>query len=400
MEATQEILVRGVENIYPSKEELEKVLRSGKKIRVYQGFDPSMPNLHLGNYVGLLKLKEFQDLGHEVIFLVGDFTGMIGDPTDKSATRTRLSREQTQKNANNWKEQASRILSFDGANPAKMLFNSAWLDEISFIELMAITSHFTVPQLLERDFFQERIREDKTIYLHEFLYPVAQAIDSVKMDVDLEIGGNDQTFNMLAGRDLMKAMKGKEKFVLSTKLLVDAQGNKVGKTTGNAIFLNMSANEMFGAIMSFPDEVIPLGFELLTLVPLEKIEENKENLTKGEANPMEMKKQLAYEVVKINYGEKLAKEAQEEFERVFQKHEVPEEEILVHKVKPGAVNVIDLLVDSKLAPSRSEAKRLIEQGAVDIDEETITNYQLPITVREGMVIKAGKRRFVKIRVNQ
>ncbi len=232
-----------------------------------------MSSLHLGNFVGLMKLRQFQKLGHEVIFLIGDFTGMIGDPTDKSATRRMLTREETIKNSQTWKEQASRVLEFKGPNAVKFMFNSQWLDKVSFKDLINITSNFTVQQMIERDMFQKRLKEEKPIYLHEFLYPVAQAIDCVDMEVDLEIGGEDQTFNMLAGRTLMKAMKNKEKYVLSTKLLVDKDGNKVGKTTGNALFLDSSPEKFYGGIMSFPDEVINLSFELLTEIPLEGLAE-------------------------------------------------------------------------------------------------------------------------------
>src|SRR4030042_1432341 len=325
MDKINEVLNRGVEKIYPSKKALEKVLRSGKKIKLYQGFDPSMANLHLGSMVGLLKLKQFQDLGHEVIFLVGDFTGMIGDPTDKSATRKRLSRDQVRKNYQSWKNQAGRILCFKGKNPAKWLFNSQWNDKLTFKDLIEISAAFTVQQMLERDFFQKRIKENRPIYLHEFLYPIAQSYDSLYMDVDLEIGGNDQTFNMLCGRTLMKAVKGKEKFVLTTKLLVDLKGEKVGKTTGNALFLNAPPSEMYGGIMSFPDEVIPLSFELLTLISMQKIEEAIRQLKNNQTNPMDLKKQLAFEIVRLNFGEREAKAAQENFKKQFQKKELPKD---------------------------------------------------------------------------
>lgn len=395
MDEISEVLTRGVENIYPSRQTLEKVLRSGKKIKVYQGFDPSMPNLHLGNLVGLLKLRQFQDLGHEVIFLVGDFTGMIGDPTDKSSARPRLTREQVLKNAKNWKEQAGKILDFSGKNPAKLAFNSAWLDKVSFKDLIEITSHFTAQQMLERDFFQRRLKEEKPIFLHEFLYPVAQAIDGVEMNVDLEIGGSDQTFNILAGRNLMKALKGKEKFVLTLKLLVDAQGQKVGKTTGNALFLNASPADLYGGVMSFPDEAIVPGFELLTQVPLEEVRKIEKEVKE---KPMQLKKRLAWEIVKIYHGAQKARKAQEEFEKTFQKREIPEEINICVVEKTKITDDISVLVESGLASSRSESKRLIEQKAVDFDGKTITQNQSPSRIKEGSVIKVGKRKLVKIKI--
>jgi len=383
MDEIKNLLTRGVEKIYPSKEELEKVLRSGKKLRLYQGFDPSMPSLHLGNFVGLMKLRQFQKLGHEVIFLVGDFTGMIGDPTDKSATRKMLTREETVSNSQTWKEQVSRVLNFEGDNPVKLMFNSEWLDKISFKDLIGYTSNFTFQQLIERDMFQKRLKEDKPIYLHEFLYPVAQAIDCVIMDVDLEIGGSDQTFNMLTGRTLMKALKDKEKYVLTTKLLVDAEGNKAGKTTGNALFLDSTPENFYGGIMSFPDEVIALGFELLTEVPLEGIEE------KVIADPMGEKKRLAQEVVKILWGEELAIPSEATFEETFQEKK-PE-----YKTEINPETTLSGTVAFISGASISQAKRLIKEGAVDVNEITITDTNY--APQSGDNIKIGKKTFIKIK---
>jgi tyrosyl-tRNA synthetase len=370
----EEVLTRGVEKIYPSKEALEKVLRSGKRLRLYQGFDPSAPSLHLGNYVGLMKLRQFQKLGHEVIFLVGDFTGMIGDPTDKLAARKQLTREQVLANCENWKKQASKMLDFSGLNPAKWLFNSQWLDKLSFAGLLELACHLTYQQMIKREMFQKRLQKDKDIYLQEFLYPMMQGYDSVAMDVDLEVGGSDQMFNMLIGRDLMKKIKGKEKFVLTTKLLVDKEGKKVGKTTGNALFLNAPAEEFYGGIMSFPDEILILSFELLTNVPLQSIKSLKNN-------PLTMKKRLAWEVTKILYGETAANKSQEEFEKVFQKKEKPTT-MPTFQTSGKSYSLVDLLAATHLAASRSEAKRLIQQKAVDFD---------------GEILQVGKKRFVRIK---
>src|SRR3990167_6591834 len=219
---TNEVLTRGVNQVLPDKKGLADLM-SKRKIKLYQGFDPSAPSLHLGNFVGLMKLRQFQKLGHEVIFLVGDFSGMIGDPTDKLAARTKLTREQVLENAKAWMAQAGKVLDFGGKNPSKIMFNSEWTDKLTQKDLIEITSKLTYQQLIERDMYQERIKSGNAIYLHELLYPVYQGYDSVAMDVDLEIGGSDQVFNMLVGRNLMKAIKGKEKFVLSTKLLVDKE---------------------------------------------------------------------------------------------------------------------------------------------------------------------------------
>jgi tyrosyl-tRNA synthetase len=390
MDQVTELLTRGVEKIYPSHEALEEILRGGKKLRLYQGFDPSMPSLHLGNFVGLMKLRQFQKLGHEVIFLAGDFTGMIGDPTDRLATRRMLTREEARKNIEGWKKQAEKVLDFDGENPVKFKFNSEWNDKVTFKDLIEITAKFTVQQMIERDMFQERLKEGKPIYLHEFLYPVAQAIDCVEMDVDLEIGGSDQTFNMLMGRHLMNAVKGKEKFVLTTKLLVDAKGEKVGKTTGNALFLDSTPEQFYGGVMSFPDEVILLGFEILTEVPFVPSEIEKEVAK----DPLSAKKRLAFEIVKLLWGESSATKAQEEFERVFQKREVFEANIPELLVKPGEKHeIVDVLQLSGFAGSATIAKDLVRHGAVDINGETIVDSHK--IVPSGSIVKVGKKNFIK-----
>lgn len=383
MNKVDEILTRGVAQILPSLGGLKKLMEK-KQITLYQGFDPSMPNLHLGNYVGLLKLRQFQKLGHRVIFLVGDFTGMIGDPTDKTSARKKLTREEVLKNSKAWREQAGRVLDFEGPNKAEVKFNSEWLDKISFKDLIEITSNFTVQQMLERDMFQDRLRKEKPIYLHEFLYPVAQAQDSVQMDVDLEIGGSDQIFNMLAGRTLMKATKSKEKFVLSTKLLVDKEGKKVGKTTGNALFLDSTPENFYAGIMSFPDEVIALGFELLTEVPLERMEE------KISQNPMEEKKRLAFEVVKVLWGENDANRAQDHFEHTFQHGEFSQNTQTILSQK----TLVETIAQIPEVGSKSEAKRLINAGAVDVGGENITD--AGFLVKDGDNIKIGKKIFVKV----
>lgn len=383
-----EVLTRGVEQILPSKEALGDLLKK-EKITLYQGFDPSMPSLHLGNLVGLIKLRQFQKLGHRVIFLVGDFTGMIGDPTDKLAVRKKLTREEVLKNANSWKEQASKVIDFTGDNPAQMIFNSQWLDKISFRDLIEITSNFTVQQMLERDMFQERLQKNAPIYLHEFLYPVAQAIDSVEMKVDLEIGGSDQIFNMLTGRTLAKA-HGKEKYVLAMKLLVDKEGKKVGKTTGNALFLDSNPKDFYAGIMSFPDEVLSLSFEILTECNLEGIEE------KIKKDPMGEKKKLAFEVVKMLWKEDAAQKAQEEFEKTFQKRDLPNE-IKEKEIENTSLPLLDLVFESGLVGSRSEAKRLIQQNAIDVDGKTITEPTVEIKIKDsGTILKIGKTKFIKI----
>lgn len=377
-----EALTRGVQQVLPDKKGLADLMAK-RKIKLYQGFDPSAPSLHLGNFVGLMKLRQFQKLGHEVIFLVGDFTGMIGDPTDKLATRKKMTREQVLDNAKAWYKQAGKVLDFKGDNPAKIVFNSEWSDKVTFKDLIEITSNITVQQMMERDMFQERLKNNTPIYLHEFLYPIAQGYDCVVMDVDLEIGGNDQLFNMMMGRTLMRAIKNKEKFVLTTKLLVDKDGNKVGKTTGNALFLDSTPENFYAGIMSFPDEVLPLSFELLTEISLEGLPEKIKN------DPMGQKKHLAYEIVKFLWGESAANTAQSTFEKTFQE-KAPTFDIKVKAEESLAKTIIPFTTRQ----SMSSAKELIKQNAVDVNGKVITdaNYKL----KPGDEIKVGGRTFLKV----
>ena len=380
MNPIDEVLTRGVAEILPSKDGLAKVMAKGP-ITLYQGFDPSMPSLHLGNLVGLMKLSQFQKLGHKVIFLVGDFTGMIGDPTDKPATRKQLSPKEVKENVAKWKEQAEKVLDFEGDNPAKMLFNSEWLSALSMEEFLAICSNLTVPQLIERDMFQKRLKEEGTVRVHEFLYPVLQGYDSVAMDVDLEIGGSDQIFNMLVGRSLMQAIKGKEKYVLGTKLLVDKEGNKVGKTTGNALFLDSTSENFYAGIMSFPDEALPLAYELLTSLPLEGIEDRVKK------EPLVEKKRLAFEVVKLLWGNTSAEAGQKYFERTFQER-APSFDI---KVSAGESLAKTISPYTRLE-SVSDAKRIIKQNAVDVNGKTVAD--AAYLVKVGDKIKVGERTFL------
>jgi tyrosyl-tRNA synthetase len=390
-----EVLTRGVENIYPNREVFEKILVSGKRIRLYCGYDPSSKSLHIGNAISLSKLAEFQALGHEVIFLIGDFTGMIGDPSDKSAARQKMTRKEVLANAKNYKKQASTYLKFSGTNPAKVLYNSKWSDKLSFKDLIEVTSNFTAQQMFARDMFQERIKAEKPIYLHEFLYPVAQAYDSVAMDVDLEVGGNDQTFNMLCGRNLMKAMKNKEKCVLTMKLLVDSSGKKMGKTEGNIVNLDETPENMYGQIMSWPDGVIMAGLELCTNLPMAEVKDMAEKMKAGQ-NPRDIKMHLAFEVTKINHGEKKAKAAQEYFVKTVQKKEAPDQVVSV-ELDVGSINVMELLVTTGLAVSKGEARRLIEQGGVKIDEVVIKDINKVVEINNnGFLVQRGKRQFVKV----
>lgn len=392
----KDVLERGVEKIYPNREEVEKVLLSGKKLKIYCGFDPSAPALHIGNAIQLIKLSHFQDLGHEIIFLIGDFTGMIGDPTDKNATRRKLTREEVTANAKKYKQQASRFIKFSGVNPARVVKNSKWLDKITFKDLIELSSNFTVQQMIIRDMFQERLKEEKPIHLHEFLYPLAQGYDTVALDVDMEIGGNDQMFNMMAGRHLMKALKDKEKFVITNKLIADDTGKKMGKSEGNVVFLDEEPNNVYGKIMSWPDGVLGVAFELCTKLPYEDVRKIQEKLKDLNINPRDLKMKLAFEITKLIHGAGKAKKAQDYFIRTIQKKEAPMT-ITNYELKITNIKLIDLLVEIKFASSKGDARRLIEQGGVKINEEVTKDFNKELTVTpEGFVLQKGKLNFIRV----
>lgn len=393
-----EIFKRGVEKIYPSGVTLARVLAAGKKLKIYHGIDPSSPKIHLGNAVPLRKLRQFQDLGHKVILLIGDFTGRIGDPSDKTAMRPQLTHQQVLENAKTYKEQAAKILDFTSKNnPCKIKFNSAWLDKLTNREVAELAGCFTVQQLIERDLFQRRLKEGKPIGLHEFLYPLYQGYDSVAMDVDMEIGGQDQTFNMLVGRDLVKIYRQKEKFVLTTPLLEGTDGRKMSKSWGNVIDITDDPNDMYGKTMSIRDELIIKYFTLCTNISLKALKEIENKLKRGLVNPMDLKKRLAKELVTIYHSGKEAQKAQEEFERVVQKQKPPTKIPIYRYTGRANPNIIDLLIQTNLVPSRSLAKRLVEQGGVEINDQKVTDTKSQIAVKDGLIIKAGKRKFVKIR---
>jgi tyrosyl-tRNA synthetase len=394
-EKITEVLEKGVEKIYPNPEALEELLKSGKRIRLYCGYDPTATSLHIGHAITLRKLAQFQRLGHEVIFLIGDFTAMIGDPSDKTAARKKLSRKEILLNLKNYKKQASKILNFSGKNPAKVLYNGDWNNKLKFGDLIEMASNFTVQQMIIRDMFQERIKNNKPIYLHEFFYPLAQAYDCVAMDVDLEIGGNDQTFNMLCGRDLIKALKSKEKLVLTLKLLTDSAGKKMGKTEGNMINLDENPDQMYGKIMSWPDELIIPGLELCTDFSIKDTELISENIKSGKTNPRNEKAKLAKEIVTVHYDKKTAEKAEKEFNLIFKEGNQPTD-IPEINISDKKILICDLLLKTKLAPSKSEAKRLIEQKAIDIDGTVLNDWKKEITPKSGMIIRAGKRKFAKL----
>lgn len=391
-EIIQRILEKGVEQILPSKDALKKKLLSGQRLNIYQGFDPTGETLHIGHSVGMRKLEDFRKLGHHVIFLIGDFTARIGDPTDKSATRQMLSKEDVANNMKKYIEQASHIIDINNAdNPVEVMYNSTWLEKLNFGDIVNLASEFTVQQLLKRDMFQKRLEANKPIHLNEFLYPLMQGYDSVMMDIDIEVGGNDQLFNMLAGRDMVMNHLNKEKLVLAGKLLEDPNGDKMGKTTGNMIRMDDKPEDIYGKVMTFTDGMILLGFEILTVATLEELETYKKRLDSGE-NPMVLKKELALRVTEEITSKEEAQKAQQYFQEVFQNKE-DSESIQEIEVEKNTFSIGDLLVTVGFAGSKSIARRLMEQGAVKINNEKISDWQanIDITSYPSLLLKVGKQ---------
>lgn len=387
------LLSHNVEEIIV-KESLEQKLLSGKKLRVKFGADPSRPDLHLGHSIAIGKLKEFQELGHQVVFIIGDYTGMIGDPTGKSKTRNALGREEVQENAKSYMEQVGSMLDLE---KTEVRYNSEWFSQLSFEEVLKLTGHFTVARVLERDEFTKRMKEGADIAVTEMLYPIMQAYDSIMIEADVEIGGTDQKFNLLAGRTLQKKMGLPEQDVITCPLLVGLDGkNKMSKSLDNYIGVAEDAHSMFGKLMSISDDMIYYYSKLLTDRSDEQLEEIKKQLEERSRNPRDIKAQLARDIVGAYHGATMSAAAEEEFDHVFRNKEKPTEmpELeLEHKVYP----ILDLLAQAELITSKGEGRRLIEQGGVRIDDEVVDDAQKTIATESGMVIQVGKRRFVKIK---
>ena len=398
-ERIEDFLTRGVSALYPSKEFIKDLMLSGKQLSMYIGVDPTGPTLHIGHMISLMKLSEFQKMGHKVIFLIGSFTGMIGDPTGRNSIRKQLTREEVLKNCEKYKEQASIFLNFEGDNPVELRYNSEWHDKLTFRDVINIASHFTVSQMLERDMFQERIKNNQPIGLHEFLYPLMQGYDSVVLGVDGEIGGNDQIFNMLCGRTLMKDLKNREKFVVAMKLLIDPSGKKMGKSEGNMISLMSSSKDMFGKVMSWPDGMIYPVFELCTQVSSKDLSIIEDKIKSNE-NPRDLKLQLAYEIVKIYFGEEIAKQEMDNFISQFSNKDLPNnmEDVEIDKRFKNATE----LISTAFNISKTSARKMIEQGAVKIyyngEMKKIIEPNKNVEINNDMVLQLGKLKYKRIKV--
>lgn len=392
MNEIEQILTRGVANIIPSKELLKKELESGKKLNIYLGIDPTAVNIHLGHAVTLRKLQDFANLGHNVTFLVGDFTALIGDTSDKESERPQLSSDEIKKNLETYKSQAEKILDFSKINLA---FNSEWLSKLSFSEIVKLTQHFTLGDFISRELIKKRLNSGGKIGLHEVLYPVMQGYDSYHLDTDLQLGGTDQTFNMQAGRTLQKNLRSKESFIITNGFLSGTDGRKMSKTWGNAIWLTDSADEMYGKIMSLRDDLIIEYFTLATDIQMEEIEAMDKKLKEGE-NPMQIKKMLASTITSLYHDEIKAREAEEGFVSVVQNKEIPKdiEELQVENNQP----LSKIAIEKGLVNSMSEWKRLIEQHGVTVDDQKIDSpFFNTKDLSDGAVLKIGKRKYAKIK---
>ena len=397
-----EKLKRGSEEIIPFEDfqkKLEKSEHENKPLIVKAGFDPTAPDIHLGHTVLLRKMKQFQDMGHTVVFLIGDFTGMIGDPTGKVETRKRLTKEEVLHNAETYKKQVFKIL-----DPEKTVleFNSKWCDKMNFADVLNLTAHYNVARMLERDDFSKRYKEGKSISILEFMYPLVQGYDSVALKADIELGGTDQKFNLLVGRDLQKEYGQEPQIILTTPLLVGLDGvQKMSKSLKNYIGINEPPREIFGKVMSISDELMFLYYELVTDVPMDKIKSMREGIKKGTDHPRDVKVKLAKEICAQFYDAETAEKAEAEFNNMFVKKDLPDEipdySIPASEASDGKIWLIKLLVLSGMAKSNGEARRLIQGGGVYIDNERIDDDNYEVALPVDSIMKVGKRRFVRLK---
>ena len=391
-EPYRRLLKRGVADII-IEEELVKLLESGRKLRLKQGFDPSCPDIHLGHVVGLRKLYQFQELGHQVILIVGDWTAQIGDPSGVSQTRPMLSPEEVRSNAETYMKQFFKVVDRE---KTQVVWQSEWFGKFTLADVIGLASKFTVAQMLQRDDFSKRYASGRPIAVTEFLYPLLQAYDSTVIEADVEFGGTDQTFNCLVGRELQQIIGQTPQQVFLVPLLVGTDGSmKMSKSLGNYIAIDELPDEIYGKVMSIPDNLMMDYFELLTDIPDEELAGFRNDIDNNSVNPIVLKKRLAHELVEQFHDKKAANEAQAHFERVVQRKEMPEEiPGVCIEIGSGIIPICGLCVETGLAKSNSEAKRLLSQGAIQIDGERVNTDT--VCIKDGSVIKVGKRRFVKI----
>ncbi|MCD6575213.1 tyrosine--tRNA ligase [Candidatus Aerophobetes bacterium] len=386
------LIKRNTAEVIPEDELARKIKRKGSLIIKF-GVDPTTPDIHLGHSVILLKLRTLQDLGHKVVLLIGDFTARVGDPTGRVKARKPLTVKQIRENAKTYREQAFKILD---PSKTRIDYNSRWLGKMNFSQVLKLTSRYTVARMLERDDFSLRYRENIPIGLHEFLYPLMQAYDSVALRADVEIGGTDQKFNLLLGRYIQKSYRQSPQVIITMPILEGLDGKeKMSKSLGNYIGVTEPPSEMYGKIMSIPDELIFRYFRLLTLLPESEIERLEKSFKEGKLHPKKAKKMLAFELVRFYYSEEEAKYQDERFERVFSKKEVPPE-LVSYPVNTDKIWVVELLRLTGLARSGSEARRLIQQGGVKWDGERIREIDRIIFLRGEHILQVGKKKFLKV----
>lgn len=391
----KEILNRGVEQIIERKSLLKK-LKSGKKLRIKLGIDPTGPKIHIGRAIQFWKLRAFQELGHQIVLIIGDFTAQIGDASDKQTMRKPLTEKEVKRNMKNYTKQIGKILDM---KRVELHYNSKWLKELKIRDLLNLAMSFTAQQMIQRRNFKERWEQEKPIGIHELVYPLLQGYDSVVVRADLEIGGSDQLFNLKVGREIQKIFGQPSQDIMTLKMLYGLDGRKMSTSWGNVINIVDSPKEMYGKIMSMRDELIGDYFELATNLPLKEIEKIKKSLKNKKLNPRDAKDFLGREIVGLYYNKKQAKLAQKEFNLIFRDKRLPSK-IPIFKTSKKIYPILDLLFDSNLTPSKTEAKRLILQKAVEIDNILKENWQESVELKNGAVIRVGKRRFVKIKLTK
>ena len=394
-----DLIKRGVSEIIPEEElikKLERSIKEGKPLIIKLGCDPSRPDLHIGHSVVLRKLAQFQSLGHQAILIIGDFTGMIGDPSGRNVTRPALSLEESRMNGESYLEQASKILNKE---KTKIVYNSEWLSKMSFEDVIKLSSKYTVARMLERDDFTKRFKSGEPISMHEILYPLAQAMDSVAISSDVELGGTDQKFNLLVGRDIQREFGMEPQVILTMPLIVGTDGiEKMSKSYNNYIGISDTPKEIFGKTLSIPDSIIANYYELATDISNEELVSIKHHLKDPKINPRNIKRNLAKKLVSMYYDSKAANEAEEEFDRIFIKKEIPDEVPMFIWKKGNQSGILDLLITTNLAPSKGEARRLVIQGGVSIDGVKIDDINAIIDIKENSIIKVGKRKFIRIKL--
>lgn len=392
-----DIIKRGVVEIIPEDElvrKIEKSIKTSKPLNIKLGCDPSRPDLHIGHSVVIRKLAQFQEIGHQAILIIGDFTGMIGDPSGRNATRPALTLEATRINGNSYFEQASKILHKE---KTKIVYNSEWLGKMSFEDVIKLASKYTVARMIERDDFTKRFKAGEPISVHEFLYPLAQAMDSVAIESDVELGGTDQKFNLLVGRDIQREYGIEPQVILTMPLLVGTDGvEKMSKSYDNYIGISDEPSQIFGRTLSIPDNLIYQYFELATNVSNSKLSEIKSQLTNGTSNPRDIKRELARTLVTMYHNQEAAETAQQEFDNIFINKGLPDEIEEFNIGDKKEINILDLIILVNFASSKGEARRLLTQGGVSIDGEKINDVQSSISVKSGMILKVGKRKFIKL----